>query len=211
MQKGFLISFEGGEGSGKSTQIPIIAARLREKGQGVLTLREPGGSKIGEKIREIVLNPDSKEMAFTTEVMLFQAERAQLYNEVILPALRECKIILIDRTRDSSLVYQGMVRRFGADLIEQLNTISTQNTYPDLTFLLDVSVEFGLQRRAQDGDQNRIDKENLDFHQQVREAYLQVAKENKGGRWHIIDADQTSEKVTEQIWAVIAACQFHSS
>lgn len=201
--QGLFISFEGGEGSGKSTQIQLLAEQLQAQGRDVLTLREPGGTPIGEAIREVVLSPQYKEMAFTTEVFLFQAQRAQVYQQVILPALQKGKIILSDRTRDSSLVYQGMVRRFGKELIEELNTLSTQDTYPNLTFLLDISVEIGLQRKNQEGQQNRLDQENIDFHQQVREAYLEVAKTNDHHRWQVIDAHQTPEQVASQIWSII--------
>ncbi len=200
---GLLISFEGGEGGGKSTQVQILAERLRQKGVKVQTFREPGGTEIGEAIRNIVLNPSYKEMAFTTEVMLFQAQRAQLYHQLILPALQEKQIILLDRSRDSSLVYQGMVRGFGKELLDELNTISTQDTYPNITFLLDVSVDFGLQRRAETNKTDRLDQESLEFHQQVREAYLELAKENTEKRWQIIDANQSTDKVAEHIWETL--------
>jgi dTMP kinase len=201
---GMLITFEGGEGSGKSTQIKLLAEKLQAAGYTVEMYREPGGTRIGEAIRDAVLNPTYKEIAFTTEVLLFQAQRAQLYQEKILPALQQPKtVILIDRSRDSSLVYQGMVRGFGQELITDLNDISTQQTYPDLTVLLDVSVEFGLTRRAKDGDENRIDKEKLEFHQQVREAYLSLAKENSDGRWVIVDADQSIQQVAEHVWQTV--------
>lgn len=198
-----LITFEGGEGSGKSTQMKVLAERLTAAGYQVLTLREPGGTPIGEAIRHVVLDSKYKEMAFATEVFLFQAQRSQLYEQVILPALKNKKIVLIDRSRDSSVVYQGMVRRFGKELIEELNTISTHNTYPDMTFLLDVTVEIGLSRRAGAGQENRLDKEKFAFHEQVRESYLALAKENQKKRWHIVDADQLPAQVTEQIWQII--------
>src|SRR5258708_39321026 len=146
-RNGFLISFEGGEGSGKSTQIALLEKRLQAAGRKVISLREPGGTPIGEQIRTIVLGNHNQNIAFTTEVLLFQAQRAQLYHEIVLPKLAEGSVVLMDRTRDSSVVYQGIVRRFGKDLIEELNTIATQDTYPNITFLLDVSVEIDLGRR----------------------------------------------------------------
>jgi dTMP kinase len=136
--------------------------------------------------------------------LLFQAARAQLYHEVVLPSLEKGKIVVMDRTRDSSVVYQGIVRKFGRDLIDQLNTISTQDTFPDKTLLLDVSVEIGLARRAKTGHIDRIDAENSKFHQQVRDAYLMLAQEDTTGRWVVIDAHQTVDEVEEAIWDVVA-------
>jgi dTMP kinase len=200
---GTLISFEGGEGGGKSTQMELLAEKLRAAGQEVLTLREPGGTPIGEAIRELVLSPKYPEMAFTTEVLLFQAQRAQLYSQVVLPALQEGKIILIDRSRDSSLIYQGIVRGFGEELIEKLNTISTHDMYPKITFLFDIPVEIGLKRRADAGDQNRLDAEKKEFHQQVREAYLATAKANVQGRWYLINAAEEPQEVAQEVWQVV--------
>ncbi len=204
MSKGLLISFEGGEGGGKTTQVARLRERLEAAGQEVVALREPGGTSVGEQIREVVLSNKNTGISFTTEVLLFQAARAQIYQEVVLPALREGKIVLMDRTRDSSIVYQGIVRKFGRELIEKLNTISTQDTYPDITFLLDISVEIGLARRAATGEQNRLDLENKDFHEQVRQAYLSLPKEDSSGRWVIIDAGQSLEEVEKQIWQKIS-------
>jgi len=203
MSKGFLISFEGGEGGGKSTQSAILLKRLQELGRDVISLREPGGSAIAEQIREVVLSSKNMGIAFTTEVLLFQASRAQIYHEVVLPNLEQGKIILMDRTRDSSVVYQGIVRKFGQELIEQLNTISTHDTFPDLTFLLDIPVEIGLKRREETGEMNRIDLEKKDFHQQVKEAYLSLAHADKSGRWQIIQASQDVDQVTTQIWQIL--------
>src|SRR3989339_773732 len=155
MQKGFLISFEGGEGSGKTVQIKRLRDHLTEKGFDVLVVREPGGTVISEQIRDVVLSAKNVGIAYTTEVLLFQAARAQLYRELVLPSLEAHKVVLMDRTRDSSVVYQGMVRGFGVEVIEQLNNISTRETYPDLTVLLDVSVEVGLRRRAQTDKMDR--------------------------------------------------------
>jgi dTMP kinase len=203
MSKGFIISFEGGEGGGKSTQSAILMKHLVELKKDVISVREPGGSVIAEQIREVVLSSKNTGIAFTTEVLLFQASRAQIYHEVVLPALEAGKIILMDRTRDSSVVYQGIVRKFGQELIEQLNTISTHDTYPDITFLLDVPVDVGLKRREDMGDMNRLDMEKKDFHQQVREAYLSLAQSDTTGRWQVINGEQTMEKITKQIWKIV--------
>lgn len=199
-KKGLLISFEGGEGGGKTTQIVRIRQRLLKMSKDVVALREPGGTSVGEQIREVVLSSKNTGISFTAEVLLFQAARAQIYREVVLPSLEAGKIVLMDRTRDSSVVYQGIVRKFGRELIEQLNTISTNDTYPDLTFFLDVPVETGLQRRSKAGDENRLDMESLDFHQEVRAAYQQLVKEDKGKRWVSIDASKSIDDVEKAIW-----------
>lgn len=200
-KRGFLITLEGGEGGGKTTQITQLREKLTALGHEVITLREPGGPPISEQIRELVLSPANTEIAFTTEVLLFQAQRAQTYHEIVLPALAAGKMVLMDRSRDSSVVYQGMVRGFGISLIEQLNDIATQKTYPDTTFLLDVEAKEGLRRRAASGKQDRIDLENIDFHEQARKAYLQLAKENAQGRWVVVDANQSIESVAESMWS----------
>jgi len=204
-KKGLLITLEGGEGVGKTTQVARLKEKLVQSGKDVVILREPGGTVISEQIREVVLSNKNVDMAYTTEVLLFQAARAQIYREIVLPSLELGKIVLMDRSRDSSLVYQGIVRGFGVETVEQLNDISTKKTYPDLTFLLDAPVEIGLGRRLSVDGSDRIDYEAKDFHEKVRQAYLQVARadQNKYGshsRWQIIDASVTTEAVQEQLW-----------
>ncbi len=201
---GYLITFEGGEGGGKTTQSVRIRNNLTEAGHDVVVLREPGGTVISEQIRQVVLSPNNTGMAFTTEVLLFQAARAQIYREIVLPSLKAGKIVLMDRSRDSSVVYQGMVRGFGRDLIEQLNNLSTKNIYPDLTILLDLPIKIGLARKNDAGEMNRLEMEDKNFHQQVREAYLQLAKENEQQRWIIVDAQQSMEEVEAEIWQTVA-------
>lgn len=203
-QKGFLITFEGGEGGGKTTQVVRLRDQLTKAGQDVVVLREPGGTVISEQIREVVLSSKNVGMAFTTEVLLFQAARAQIYRELVLPSLEAGKIVLMDRSRDSSVVYQGIVRDFGEKLIEELNDISTKKTTPKLTLLLDLDVEVGLKRRVDSGKMDRLDMEATDFHHRVRAGYLKLAKENKGKRWHTIDASATLEKVEEKIWEIVS-------
>lgn len=202
-KKGFLISFEGAEGGGKTTQVEKLQQQLETRGKEVITLREPGGTSISEQIREVALSPKNTEMGFTAEVLLFQAARAQLYSQVILPALERDVVVVMDRTRDSSLIYQGMVRGYGAELIEMLNDLSTDTTYPDITFLLDVEVETGLERRRLSGKQDRIDLESLDFHQQVRSSYLQVADSDTTGRWVTVDANKDIQTVNDQVWQAV--------
>lgn len=201
--RGFLITFEGGEGGGKTTQIVRLRDRLTKVGHDVVVLREPGGTVISEQIREVVLSSKNVGIAFTTEVLLFQAARAQIYREIVLPSLAAGKVVLMDRSRDSSVVYQGIVRGFGEHLIEELNDISTKNTYPDLTILLDLPVEIGLERRRESGKIDRLDMESTDFHRQVREGYLKIAHADKNKRWVVLDASKTLEMVEEDIWQTV--------
>ena len=205
MKKGLLITLEGGEGGGKTTMLVRLRDRLTQAGHDVVALREPGGTMISEQIREVVLSSKNAGMAFTTEVLLFQAARAQIYREIVLPSLAAGKIVVMDRSRDSSVVYQGMVRGFGSDLIDQLNDISTKKTYPDLTILLDVPVEDGLKRRAKAGGANRLEMENQEFHQKVRDAYLAIAQNDKTGRWQVVDASQNLDTVEAEIWKIVEA------
>jgi dTMP kinase len=201
---GYLITFEGGEGGGKSTQIIRLHEKLVEAGQDVVILREPGGTIISEQIREVVLSAKNVGVAYTTEVLLFQAARAQIYEEIVLPSLAMGKMVLMDRSRDSSVVYQGIVRGFGVDLVEQLNNISTKKTYPNLTLLLDVDVKKGLQRRENSGKSDRLDQEDTTFHDKIREAYLMLAKANDQKRWVIIDANKSLDEVTVDIWQAVS-------
>jgi dTMP kinase len=200
---GFLITLEGGEGGGKTTQIPKLQQKLIDAGYDVLMLREPGGTAVSEQIREVVLSAKNVgAVAFTTEVFLYQAARAQIYDELVIPALKAGRVVIMDRSRDSSVVYQGIVRGFGKELIDQLNNVSTQNTFPDMTLLLDVTVETGLARRAQTEEFNRLDMESVAFHQKVRDAYLEIARDFTK-RWAIIDANQEVDQVEKDIWAEV--------
>ena len=201
---GWLITLEGGEGGGKTTQTIRLKNQLTKLGYEVVSLREPGGTSIGEQIRNIVLSSENVDMDFSTEVLLFQAARAQLYQEIVLPSLRAGKVVLMDRSRDSSAAYQGIVRGFGLELIENLNNISTRDTYPDITFLLDLPAEIGLRRRMVSGGLDRLDMESLQFHKQVRQAYLDLANNDNKSRWHVVDASQELKKVTQDIWKVVA-------
>ena len=195
-KRGKLISFEGGERAGKTEQSKILEGRLADAGLEVVRLRE--------QIREVVLSAKNQKLTDRTEVLLFQAARAQIYGEVVLPALSAGKVVLMDRTRDSSVVYQGMVRNMGVELIEKLNDISTQGTVPDLTILLDVSPEVGLKRRTEVSELDRIEMLNHGFHQKVREAYLELAKEDKDGRWVAVDAEAEFDQVSAEIWRIVS-------
>lgn len=202
-QNGVFISFEGGEGAGKSVQIVRLREKLEELGKKIVLTREPGGTVISEQIREVVLSTKNMGMAYTTEVLLFQAARAQVYRELILPSLETGKWVLADRTSDSSVVYQGIVRDFGVEIIKELNGLSTKDTYPDVTFLLDVPVEIGLARRAATDKNDRLDMESREFHQKVRDAYLKIAKDEPK-RFVVIDASRSIDEVAEDIWRIVA-------
>jgi len=199
---GKFISFEGGEGGGKSVQIVRLREKLEEAGKKVILTREPGGTQISEQIREILLSKKNLDMAYTTEVLLFQAARAQIYRELIVPSLEAGKWVLADRTSDSSVVYQGIVRGFGVDTVRELNDLSTKKTYPSLTFLLDVDVETGLARRNGTDKMDRLDMESRDFHEKVRKAYLDIANEDKD-RWVVIDANRTIDEIADEIWGIV--------
>lgn len=202
-KKGFLIALEGGEGAGKTTQVKTLEAKLQAGGYEVLVVREPGGTQIGEQIRKVVLNPDNLQMADTTEALLYQASRAQLYAEVIIPALQKEQIVLMDRSSESSLVYQGLVRGFGVQKIDDLNSFSTQNVKADMIILMDVSVEVGFERMSEK-NKDRLENAGKEFHEKVRNGYLKLAKENQGGRWQIIDAEKQVREVENEIWRLVS-------
>jgi dTMP kinase len=191
------ITFEGGEGSGKTTVIKKLAAKLTARGYEVVVTREPGGSKLGEHIRDCVLNPDFG-IAFgdKAELMLFLAARAQHIEEVIKPALSKGKIVLCDRFNDSSVAYQGGGRGLGIDKVQQICDLICDSFTPDLTFFLDLDPKTGMSRirRAKD----RMEEESLAFHQKVRKAFQQLAKQNPN-RIHIIDADQSGHAVFSEV------------
>lgn len=200
--QGIFISLEGGEGGGKSTQIVRLREKLEDLGKKVVITREPGGTAISEKIREILLDKANLNMAYSTEVLLFQAARAQVYRELIIPALEMGKWVIADRTSDSSVVYQGIVRDFGVPIIKGLNNLSTKGTIPKLTLILDVSVEIGLARREGTDKNDRLDLESKVFHEKVRQGFLKIAKEEPE-RFVIIDASKSIDEVAELIWNAV--------
>lgn len=202
-KRGFIISIEGMEGAGKTTLCTFLGEKLEALGKKIVIVREPGGVPIAEQIREVVLSPRNENMGVYTEVLLFQAARAQLYHEIVLPALEKGTIVLMDRTRDSSTVYQGIVRKMGVKLIETLNDISTQDTFPVLTFLLDTNAEEGMRRRAALGKLDRIEREGVPLQKKVVKAYQEVAKQNDHNRWVVIDANKPIEQVQEEVWGVV--------
>jgi len=194
------ITFEGGEGTGKTTLIQKIAERLRPT-HDVITSREPGGSMIAEAIRDIILNPKYKGVTPYTEALLLAAARAQHLDEVILPALRKNKIVLCDRFLDSSLAYQAYARQLGFEFVLSINRYAVDNM-PQLTFYIDLDPEVGLSRIAHRDKYDRLDQEAFDFHTQVREGYLEVAKRYPK-RIITIDGSASLEAITETIYQEI--------
>ncbi|HWL14708.1 MAG TPA: dTMP kinase [Opitutus sp.] len=202
---GKLISFEGSEGSGKSTQISRLAARLQKDGREVLSTREPGGTEIGEQIRSIIVhNSRGDEMCAETELLLFAAARAQLVREVMVPALNRGAIVLTDRYLDSSTVYQGVGRNLGADPVAQINRFAVGNVMPDLTIVMDVPTDVSLARIRQRATDlpDRMERENIDFYEKIREGYLVLAK-GMADRFIVIDGTQTPDAIEKKIWAAV--------
>jgi dTMP kinase len=194
------ITFEGGEGTGKTTLIQGIAKALRTS-HDVITTREPGGSMIAEAIRDIILNPKYHGVTPYTEALLLAASRAQHLDEVILPALKQNKIVLCDRYVDSSLAYQAYARDLGFDFVLSINRYAVENL-PDLTFYIDLDPEIGLSRIAHRDKYDRLDQEALDFHTRVRKGYLEVTK-RYNNRIVLIDGNQSIEEIEKQILAEI--------
>lgn len=188
------ITLEGPEGSGKSSQLPLLAEFLRQQGKPVLTTREPGGTAIGDQVRAILADMANQAMTPRTEILLFQASRAQLVEQVIRPALKDRQIVLCDRYADSTLAYQGYGHGVDLTTLRQIVSFATNNLTPDMTLLLDLEVEVGLQRRARGGEWNRLDAYALAFHQRVRQGYLELAAQEPQ-RWVVIDASQPAEAV----------------
>ena len=200
---GLFITFEGTDGAGKTTQIQRLAADLRGANYDVCLTHEPGGTPISEQIRDILLNPDHSEMAATTELLLYAASRAQHVSEVIKPALESRKIVISSRFADAMVVYQGYGRGLDLERINHLNQIATDGVRPDVTFVLDLPVEIGLQRvQNSRGGLDRLEREKIEFHRRLREGYQILAKQEPQ-RIKIIDAQVNPEQVYAQIQAAI--------
>lgn len=199
------ITLEGPDGSGKSMQIPLLAEFIRQRGYEVLTTREPGGTSIGDQIRQVIMKLGNTSMHPRTEILLFCAARAQIVEEVLKPALARGVVVISDRYADSTLAYQGYGHGMSLDELHRLLKFATGGLNPDLTLLLDVDATVGLQRRqASGGEWNRLDAYELDFHKRVRQGYLQLAREEPQ-RWHLINAGQAPEMVQSDIRKVIEA------
>lgn len=200
---GLLITFEGIEGSGKSTQIEMLRERLESMGLPVAVTRQPGGTFIGESIRRILLNPNHTGMDSKTEALLYAADRAQHAAEVVQPALDADRVCLSDRFSDSTTAYQGAGRALDDGDIQWLHRFALHGCMPDLTLLLDLPEDIGLARAANVGKPDRIEREALDFHRRVRDGFLKIA-ENEPERVKVIDATQPPETVAEAVWSHVA-------
>ena len=199
MMKGIFITFEGIDGCGKSTQCELLKNYLEGIGKEFIFVREPGGTVIGERIREILLDKKNTQMTARTELLLFEAARAQITDEVIRPALDEGKIVLCDRFFDSSSAYQGMARGMGMDFVSDLNMAATGGLKPDITFFFDISAEEALERRGRRGEaSDRIELAGLKFQEDVRRGYIELAA-NSEGRIVTIDATLGIDEIFEQI------------
>ena len=203
------ITFEGPEGSGKTTQIELLSSYLKEKGYPVLATREPGGTSIGDQVRAILLDPQNTEMLPASEALLFSAARAQIVNQVIRPHLARGGIVLCDRYADSTLAYQGYGHGLELGTLHAITALATGGLKPDLTIYLDIDVEEGLRRKlaaheASQEEWNRLDRQEMAFHRRVREGYLQMAA-REPDRWLVIDATQPVEAIQVSIRAGVEA------
>lgn len=198
------ITFEGPEGSGKSSVLDKICHQLEHDGFNVVKTREPGGTPISEQIRNIILDKSNTNLEPRTEALLYAASRRQHLVEKIWPALKEGKIVLCDRYLDSSLAYQGNARGLGNENILSINNFATENTFPDLTILFDIQPELGLERISKNSNRevNRLDLEKLDFHKKVREGFLELAKKYPE-RFYIVDASQPFLDVCLEVYDLI--------
>jgi len=199
---GLFVSFEGGEGSGKSTQIARLAARLRSLGHDPLVTREPGGTPVGEGIRALLLDHERRPTALT-EALLMVAARAQLAETVLRPALAAGRIVLCDRYGDSTLAYQGGGRGLDGAMLASWNRAATEGLVPALTLLFDVPTAIGLdRRRAASGATNRLDREPAEFHERVRRRYLELAAAEPE-RWVVVDALVGTDELEDRVWQVL--------
>ncbi len=204
-RRGLFLTFEGPEGSGKSTQLKLLAERLRASGREVFETAEPGGTPIGVQIRRVLLDAKNQELCPTAELLLMFASRAQNVDQYILPALSRGQVVLCDRFTDSTLVYQGIARGLGAEVVYDVDRIACRGLVPHLTLVIDIETEAGLARAHRRNDETkhvetRLDHEALSFHKKVREAYLQLASDEPK-RVKLIDGSGTPEQVAELVWA----------
>lgn len=197
--KSFFATFEGVEGSGKSTQVRLLGGRLKEEGFDILVTREPGGTRIGKLIRNITHGRENVDLTAVSETYLMSADRAQHVREIIKPALAAGKIVIADRYLDSSIAYQGFGRQLGEETIWNLNKLAIDGVIPHFTVLLDVSVETGFSRRNGTEKIDRLDLQQKDFYDRVYNGYKILAKKYKG-RYFVVDGRKSIEEVAEVIW-----------
>ncbi|MCL4257602.1 MAG: dTMP kinase [Anaerolineales bacterium] len=192
------ITLEGPEGSGKTSQLPRLAEALRAAGHTVLTTREPGGTPIGDQIRKVLFDLNNKSMHPRSEILLFQASRAQLVEEVIQPALAAGQVVLCDRYADSTMAYQGYGHGVDLAQLAELVRFATGGLQPQLTLFLDISPQDGLRRRDADGNWNRLDDYDFEFHQRVYAGYQELIA-GEPQRWAVIDATRTPDEVAAEL------------
>lgn len=198
MDKGLFITFEGIDGCGKSTQIALTESYCKSKGRETLIIREPGGTTVGEKIRTILLDKKNDSMVPMAELLLYEAARAQIVEEKIVPALEAGMVVICDRFFDSTAAYQGYARGLGPELIDELNNIATSGRSPDITFYLDLSPEQALKRRLGRGEEeDRLEALGLSFQEKVRDGYLKWAEGRD--RIKIIDASVGPEEISDKV------------
>lgn len=203
--RGWFITFEGPDGSGKTTQMRRLVPWLVDQGFDVVTTREPGGTPVGEQIRDILHDCANTEMTSQAEILLYSASRAQHVGEVILPALEAGQVVLCDRFFDSTYAYQGYGRGLSLSDLRAITGFATRGLKPDLTLYLDVPPEIGLQRRESSGEAlNRLDREALAFHQRVREGYLDLIR-SEPERWRFVDAAGTREEIQAFLRRIVMA------
>jgi dTMP kinase len=198
----FFLSIEGPDGSGKTTQARLLADHLRQAGHDVLLAREPGGTRVGDQIRQVLFSLDNKGMSPESEFLLFSASRAQLVREVLRPHLQRGGMVVCDRFADSSLAYQGYGHGLELEMVLAVTQLATGGLRPDLTVLLDLPAEDGLARRKQGGRWNRLDDYDLEFHQRVRQAFLGLAAA-ESTRWVTVDGRPAVEEVQREIQRVV--------
>jgi dTMP kinase len=203
--RGKFITFEGGEGAGKSTQAGLLAARLQAQGIDVVLTREPGGSAGAEIIRHVILSGAAKPLGPEVEAVLFAAARADHLDHVIRPALERGSWVVCDRFADSTRVYQGALGKVDPRIVRGLERVTVGDAIPDLTVILDLAAELGLQRarsRGAGGDGDRFEQEGLDFHEHLRAAYREIAA-REPGRCILIDASAPEDKVADEVWNAV--------
>ncbi|MDF2577163.1 MAG: tmk [Chlamydiales bacterium] len=200
------ITFEGGEGAGKTTLITKICAQLQARQIPFVQTREPGGCMLAEKVRNLILDSgESLNIGIRAELLLFLAARAQHVEEVILPSLSQGKVVICDRFHDSTIAYQGIARALGLEEVQHLSNWAAQELQPNLTFYLDIDPLIGMQRVGHRGSvKDRMELENLNFHNKVREGFVKLAQYRTPKQYNIIDAAESPDQVFNKVWQIIA-------